>query len=127
MFLDTSIIIEIFQSKKKDRRFEEIYKLIKDESLFISMIQIGEISDWCLNNNINPLERISKLEDIVNIIPLNKNICFEGSKIKFEMRRKGVSKFSLVDGIILASAESINQMLLTIDKDFKKAEGAIVL
>lgn len=127
MFLDTSIIIEIFRSEKNSKTFEEIYELIKDEPLFISVIQIGEISDWCLKNNIDPEKRISKLRQLLNIILLSEKLCFEGSQIKFNLRKKGISKFSLIDGIILASARSINQKLITMDKDFRKIKDAIVL
>jgi len=127
MFLDTSIIIEIFRHKENTKLFEDIYELIKDEPLFISIIQIGEISDWCLKNEISPPERISTLKHILNIIPLSEKICFEGSKIKYDFRRGGISNFSLMDGFILASARSINQKLLTKDTDFRKADDAIVL
>ena len=127
MFLDTSIIIEIFRSGKKSETFEEIFELIKDEPIFISVIQIGEISDWCLKNNINPEKRISKLKQILNVVPLSEKICLEGSKIKHNIRKKGMKKFSLIDGIILSSARSINQKLLTMDKDFRKINDTIVL
>ena len=127
MFLDTSTIIEIFRSGKNSKTFEEIYELIKDEPLFISVIQIGEISDWCLKNNIDPEKRISKLRRLLNVIPLSEKLCFEGSRIKFNSRKKGITKFSLIDGIILASARSINQKLITMDNDFRKTKDAIVL
>jgi len=127
MFLDTSVIIEIFRSEKSSKTFGEIYELIKDEPLFISVIQIGEISDWCLKNNIDPEKRMSKLRQLLNIIPLSEKLCFEGSQVKFNLRKKGISKFSLIDGIILASARSINQKLITKDKDFRKIKDAIVL
>jgi predicted nucleic acid-binding protein len=127
MFLDTSTIIEIFRSGKNSKTFEEIYELIKDEPLFISVIQIGEISDWCLKNNIDPEKRISKLRRLLNVIPLSEKLCFEGSRIKFNSRKKGITKFSLIDGIILASTRSINQKLITMDNDFRKTKDAIVL
>ena len=127
MFLDTSVIIKIFRSGKSTKQFEDIYQFIKDEPLFISIIQIGEISDWCLKNDIEPAERITRLKRILNIIPLSETICLEGSKIKYEMRNMKISKFSLTDGIILASARSINQKLLTTDTDFRKSSDAILL
>jgi len=127
MFLDTSIIIEIFRNDNKSNTFEEIFKLIKDEPIFISTIQIGEISDWCLKNNIDPEKRIAKLKKILNVVPLSEKICIEGSKIKHNIRKKRTSKFSLIDGIILSSARSINQKLLTRDKDFRKISDTIVL
>ena len=127
MFLDTSIIIEIFKTGKDSKKFEEIYSFIKDKPLFMSIIQIGEISDWCLKNRINPRERIDKLKKIMNIIPLNEKICIEGSQIKYKMRKKKIGNFSLIDGLILASARSINQELITIDNDFQKAKDVILL
>ncbi len=127
MFLDTSIVIEIFRSKENTEPFQSIYELIKDEPLFISVIQIGEISDWCLRNYIDPKERVSQLKRIVNTVPLSEEICFEGSKIEYMYRKEGITNFSLIDGIILASAQSINQKLLTKDTDFKRANDAIVL
>ncbi len=127
MFLDTSIIIEIFKMRKDTKKFEEIYDFIKDEPLFISIIQLGEISDWCLKNKIDPKNRINRLKDILNIIPLSEKICLKGSQIKYDMRKKRFFKFSLFDGIILASAQSLNQKLLTTDSDFKKAKDVIIL
>ncbi|MBE0524520.1 MAG: PIN domain-containing protein [Methanosarcinales archaeon] len=127
MFLDTSIIIEIFRSGKSSKQFEEIYYQIKDEPLFISIIQVGEISDWCLKNDIDPVKRILKLKHILNTIPLSETICLEGSQIKHDMRNREISKFSLMDGIILASARSINQKLLSTDNDFRKTSDVIIL
>jgi predicted nucleic acid-binding protein len=127
MFIDTSIVIEIFRLEKRSKKFEKIHDIIKNEPMFISVIQLGEISDWCLSNGIDPSDRISKLKKIFNIIPLDELSCIEGSKIKFEMRKSGKTKFSLMDGIILASARSVNQKLLTSDSDFKKAEDVVFI
>ncbi len=127
MFLDTSIIIEIFRSEKHTKTFQDIYKYIKEEPLFISLVQIGELSDWCLKNHIDPEKRINKLKQILNVIPLNEKICYDAAQIKYTMRKKGVVKFGLLDGIVLASARSINQQLLTIDNDFRTIHDAIVV
>lgn len=127
MFLDTSIIIEIFRKDKNSKKFQDIYTYIKDEPIFISIIQIGEISDWCLKNHIDPEKRIIKLKQILNIIPLNEKICYDAAEIKYTIRKKGVTKFGLLDGIVLASARSINQRLLTMDTDFKTLKDTIVI
>ena len=127
MFLDTSIIIEIFRSDKHTKTFQDIYRYIKEEPLFISLIQIGELSDWCLKNHIDPEKRINKLKQILNIIPLNEKICYDAAQIKYTMRKKGVVKFGLLDGIVLASARSINQRILTMDNDFRTIHDAIVV
>jgi len=127
MFLDTSIVVEIFRNEQTSDLFKEIYEYINDEPIFISIIQLGEISDWCLKHHINPNKRIEKLKQIVNLVPLSETICMEGSTIKHTIRKKGVKKFSLIDGMILSSARSINQQLLTRDKDFKSIKNVIVL
>ena len=45
MFLDTSVLIELLIAEKDSALFFEIYDNIKDEPNFMSMIQVGEISD----------------------------------------------------------------------------------
>ena len=127
MFLDTSIIIEIFRNDKNSKKFQDIYTYIKEEPIFISIIQIGEISDWCLKNHIDPEKRIVKLKQILNVIPLNEKICYDAAQIKYTIRKKGIIKFGLLDGIVLTSARSINQRLLTTDTDFKTIKDAIVI
>jgi len=127
MFLDTSVIIEIFRNDKNSKTFQDIYTYIKDEPIFISIIQIGEISDWCLKNHIDPEKRITKLKQILNVIPLNEKICYEAAHIKYTIRKQGVTKFGLLDGIILASARSINQRILTTDNDFRTISDAVVV
>jgi predicted nucleic acid-binding protein len=127
MFLDISIIIEIFRNDKNSKKFQDIYTYIKDEPIFISIIQIGELSDWCLKNHIDPEKRITKLKQILNVIPLNEKICYDAAHIKYTIRKKGVTKFGLLDGIVLASARSINQQLLTTDNDFRTISDAVVV
>ena len=127
MFLDTSVIIEIFRNDKNSKKFQDLYTYIKDEPLFVSIIQIGELADWCLKNNIDPEKRITKLKQILNVIPLNEKICYDAAQLKYSIRKKGVTKFGFLDGIVLASARSINQCLLTTDSDFRKLSDAIVI
>jgi len=127
MFLDTSIIIEIFRNDKNSKKFQEIYTYIKDEHIFISIIQIGELSDWCLKNNIDAEKRITKLKQILNVIPLNEKICYDATRIKYALCKKGIMKFGLLDGIVLASARSINQRMLTTDNDFRTISDTTVV
>ena len=127
MFLDTSVVIDILQKDIKSARFKEIYKLIQDEPLFMSVVQIGEISDWCLREGLNVETCIQDIKDIANVIPLTEEIGIEGSKLKYKMRNDGIKKFSLMDGIILASAKSINQKLISSDTDFRKDKDVIII
>lgn len=127
MFLDTSIIIDILTHKKNSDQFKTIFSRIKDEPLYISIIQLGELSDWCYKNNVEVNKKIQQIKKMVTIIPLDETICLHGSKIKHIARKKGNKKFSLIDGLILASANSVDENLLTKDTDFSNCSQAIVL
>jgi len=63
-------------------------------------------------NTIDPLDRdrVSRLKEIVGVVPLSEKMCLEGSTIKREMRDLGVSGFSLLDGLVLASARPIGRI-----------------
>jgi predicted nucleic acid-binding protein len=126
MFLDTSVIIDIFRFGPEDDRFRPIYEHIGDEPLYMSVIQVGEISDVCLRSGVDPGGTLSLIREFVNVVPLSEELCLEGSAIEHEMRRKGNDRFSLVDGLILASARSVGQRLLTGDGDFEGVEDAVV-
>ena len=86
-----------------------------------------EISNWAEKNNIKPAEAISLVKNVVNILPLNEVICLDTVSIRNSMHKKGVKRFGLADGIILASARAIDQKVLTRDKGFKKVSDAIIL
>jgi predicted nucleic acid-binding protein len=106
---------------------QKILNAIENELLFISVVQLGEVHDWCLANCRDPAARMAQLREIVNIIPLNEDICMKASELKREMRNRGKAKFSLMDGIIIASARHIGQQLLTLDSDFGKADDVILI
>jgi predicted nucleic acid-binding protein len=125
MFLDTTIIVELMRGETQ--RAKNILAHIENELLFISVIQLGEVNDWCIANCSDTPKRIAQLKEIVNIIPLNEAICIEASELKCSMRAQKIGKFSLMDGIILASARYIGQRLLTSDTDFRKADDAIII
>jgi len=127
MFLDTSVIVELMRGGKDCPRTEKILGYIENELLFISVIQLGEINDWGIANCSDAATRISQLKDIVHIIPMNEEISIEASAIKHQMRKKNIAKFSLIDGLILASARYIGQKLLTLDTDFRKAKDVIII
>ena len=130
MFLDTSIIIEIFQSQKGSNPLSRILDVVatsKEESNYISTIQLAEISDWCAKNKIHPRDGINNVKTIAQVVPLDEGICEESGPIKLSMRESGKKSFGLIDSIILASARSVNQRLLTKDRHFKGEDDCIVL
>ena len=127
MFLDTSIVIELFRFSDRSKKFKTIMSHIADEILIVSVIQLAEITNWCIINRMSVTEKIDDVRKIATIMPLSEDISIEGAKIKREMRRLRVPKFGIIDGIILASARSIKEEILTTDKDFRKAKDAIIV
>ncbi len=127
MFLDTSAIVELFRNESGSPMFEKIFEIIGNEPLYISVVQLAEFSDWSIRNGHDVSDQVNILKMLVNILPMNEIICLKASQMKNEMRQKGIEKFGLLDAIILCSAMSINQKLLTIDTYFREAEGVIIV
>ncbi len=125
MFLDTNIIIEILRGNQKVVRYVE--RIAEKEFLLFSVVQIGEIADWCHLNNLDPFKVLEEVKNIATPVEINESICLEGSNIKKDQRKRGKRKFSLMDGIIAASAIILEQKLITLDKNFEGIENVILL
>lgn len=125
MFLDTTILVEILRGNQKVINYVE--RVAEKEPLLFSVVQIGELADWCHLNNLDPLKVLQDVKNIATPVGITESICLEGSKIKKEQRKAGRGKFSLIDGIIAASAISLEQKLLTLDRDFEGLENVVLL
>ncbi len=113
MFLDTTVLVEILRGNQKV--VDCVERVAEKEPLLFSVVQIGELADWCHLNNLDPLKVLQDVKSIATPAGITDGICLEGSKIKGEQRRAGKRKFSLIGGIIAASAASLEQKLLTLD------------
>lgn len=127
LLVDTSTIIEIFRNPKNSEKIRLINEQIHDEELYLLVVQLAELSDWCIENNVSPRERVEAVKKISNIIPLDEEICLEGSKIKAERRKRGHRDFGLLDGLVLAAARSLDEKLVTFDKDFSGESDCLIL
>lgn len=132
MFLDTSIIIEIFRREKESKAFQRILDTIEgnnnaEEPNYMSIVQLAEISDWCAKNGISTLNGINSAKSLAQILPLDESVCQKSGGIKLAKRKAGDPDFGLIDAIILASARSIDQRLLTLDGHFEGESDCVVL
>ncbi len=100
---------------------------IAAEDLYVLVVQLAELSDWCIENMVSPRERVEAVKKFANIVPLDEEVCLEGSKIKRDRRRSGHKDFGLLDGLVLAAARSLGERLLTFDRDFSGERDCIVL
>ena len=127
MLFDTSAIIEVLRHPRTSKEFRTIQKHVGEEELYILVVQLAELSDWCLVNSVPVKERIEEVKSLANVIPLDEDICLEGSRIKNERRKKGFRSFGLVDGLVLAAARSVGERVLTFERDFTGEEDCLVL
>ncbi len=127
MLLDSSIIVELFRHKKTSKFFGKVMNEVGEQLLFVSLIELAEIADWCLRNSIVAQSRITAITEFAQIIPLDEAICQQAAVIKRDRRAKGYTNFGLIDGIILGSARAKNQGVLTLDPDFSGEKDCVVL
>ncbi len=127
MLVDSSIVVELFRHKRTSKFFRDIMKRLGEQLLFVSLIELAEVADWCLRNSIPPEGRITAITEFAQIIPLDEAICKQAAIIKKDRRAKGYADFGLIDGIIVASARAQNQEVLTLDPDFEGEKDCVVL
>ena len=124
MLLDTSALVAIFTSK---RAAEKISKEIGGSQLYVSHIQLAELADWATRSGAPAAERVEAVEQMANVVPITREICLDAAVIKFMKRKKSRSSFGIIDGIVLATARSLGQNLLTFDADFAGERDCVVL
>ena len=127
MLVDTSAIIEILRHSRTSNEFKVIQEHIGAEEVYMLVVQLGELSDWCIANRRPVKERVEAVKNLANIIPVDEEICLEGSKLKNERRKKGFRSFGLLDGLVLAAARSVGERVLTFDRDFEGEEDCILI
>jgi predicted nucleic acid-binding protein len=124
MFLDTTVLVDILRGDQKVTDYIE--KLAEKEQLLFSIVSMGELADWSYSNKLDPNIVVSNVKSAAIVVNISEKICLEGSKIKQIQRRAGKVKFSLIDGLIAASAINIDETLLTRDRDFEGLEKVII-
>ena len=122
--LDTSALVAIFTSRRMANR---IGREVGDSQIYISCVQLAELAHWAGRSGAPAAERVDAVEQIASVAPLTKEICLEAAAIKSTRRKKGASGFGIIDGIILATARSLGQSLLTFDRDFEGEEDCMIL
>jgi predicted nucleic acid-binding protein len=125
MFLDTTVLVEILKGDEEVVSYVE--NVAEREPLMFSIVQVGELADWCYSNNLDPSKVLNEVRGMATVVGITESVCLEGSKIKQGQRKAGKGNFSLIDGFIVASAMSFEQKLLTKDGDFEGLENAIIL
>ncbi len=127
MLLDTSTVVEIFRNPIGSAVLERITARMEGEEAYVSIIQVAEVADWAERNKAPPEVRIDALKELARIVPIDERICLAAAEVKRARRKAGFDSFGLIDGIVLATARSIGQRVLTFDKEFKGEEDCILI
>jgi predicted nucleic acid-binding protein len=127
MLLDTSAIVEIFRSPSESANFARLVAEIGEEEVYISAIQLAEITDWAIKNSLPPQQRIDAVKELARMVQLDEQICLDAATIKHRRQKDGYKDFGLIDGLILATARSLGQRLLTFDEDFVGENDCLVI
>jgi len=127
VLLDTGIVIELFQSSEDSPRLHRMNSAMGGEELFISIVQIAELADWAERNGEVPEGPLELVRDAARVVPLSEAICLQAASIKRKRRLAGHNRFGLLDGVVLATARSMGQSLLTLDKDFLDEPDCVVI
>ena len=53
MFLDTSIVLDIFKHDREEEKLNRILSRVSTEVLYISMVQLAEVADICIRTEIS--------------------------------------------------------------------------
>ncbi len=127
MLLDTSAIVELLRNEPGSARFVSIIKAIGKEEVFVSILELAEMADWASRNGLNPREMLGAVKEITRVVQLDEQICIEASSVKQRRRASGRADFGLLDGIVLATARSLGQKMITLDPDFAGESDCVVL
>ena len=128
MFLDSTILIELARRGWDDPFAQKVREFVGGEPAFCSAIQLGEVADHARRIGGLPAEWVSRTREAVEIVPVDEESAVEASEIKAEARRSKEGRhFSLIDGVILASARRRGQRLLTTAKEFSGFADATIV
>lgn len=128
MHLDTGVILELFSRPRHDPLVQRILDAVRNEALTWSVVQFGELADACRRTGASIDQNEARVRAMVEVVPVETNVAIAASALKGEARRhRDTRDFSLLDGVVLATARSKGQRLLTTDPDFLHFDDAIVL
>jgi predicted nucleic acid-binding protein len=127
MLIDTSVIIQLLTQSRGSVISTRLRRSLGDEEIVVSILELAELSDWCLQNKSPVSERIEAVKKFASLIPLDEETCREGSKIKHGRRALGYKDFGIIDGMILATARRLDEKLLTFDPHFEGEPDCIIL
>ncbi|MDE1857286.1 MAG: PIN domain-containing protein [Candidatus Micrarchaeota archaeon] len=125
MLLDTSAWIELFKESEKNRRVLEV---LGGGGCYTSVVSIAEIANWARRYGKDVALLTAIVERVSTVIKTDAAIAILAGEINYERKRHSRgNKWGMIDSIVLATAHSIRETVLTCDKDFADLPNAEII
>lgn len=123
MLLDTYAWVELFRATPLG---EKVRELIDQKPTFASAATYAELTTWALKNHLDSEQALSRMERLAGVLPLDRTILQAAGQIT-HYRKRFVRHWSLVDGMIYATAQAYGLQVVTGDQDFRGLPGVVLL
>jgi predicted nucleic acid-binding protein len=121
--LDSSAWMEYFGGTVKGKRVKE---LVQHKKIATSIIAVAEVAYAFEVRDTDFSENLRFMQSFSAILPLDIAICLRAALLKKQHRLRQ-KKFSLADGLHLATALKEKAVLLTTDADFEDAKDVMII
>ena len=121
--IDSSAWMEYIGGTSKG---DKIIKIIEESQIATSIVAIAELADKFEQMNKPFADHLNFIRSRAKLMPIDPAIALHAAKLKKEFRKYS-TKFSLADGIHLATAMGNNAILVTADSDFEKADKILLI
>jgi len=119
MLLDSWAWIEFFKGSKSG---EHVREIIRNNDVYVSVLSLAEVADWCSRNNQNRLKYLGEIKGVAAVLLVDQDVAEKAGTemMRFRARSPGAG---LVDAIIYAQSTANGMRLVTGDKHFDGLEG----
>lgn len=121
--IDTSAWVEYIMGTAKGIK---IKPLIDHEEIATSIIAIAELADKLTRDNHRFDVMLQFIQRRATIIDLSVPLALKAAQLNKEIRKKK-EKFSIADGVHLATAQQENAILVTADNDFSGFDKVLLV
>ena len=121
--IDSSAWFEYFTGTESGN---SLLNIIETEPIATSIIAVAELADKFEREGISFAAHLKFIQSRAAIISLSVELALHAAKLKKEHRPQH-GKFSLADGVHLATAHQENAILVTTDRDFSGVKNTMLV
>ncbi len=119
MLLDSWAWVEMFKDTLKGRK---VRKTIGESTIFLSVLNIAEVADWCVREGKNPKAYVTAMKENTNLLIIDEEIAETAGNAISSLRKQSPG-IGLIDVLIYSLAQSAQMPLVTGDPHFRNLTG----